>query len=161
MRYFSVKILSSLLLLVCVACAVKNPQIHLPTLDPACIMPVDQTIHFAKNSTMVHPVSYPILEDVANIIRQNRNTICKVKLEGYSDSLGTDKGNYKTALRRAEVVKKELILRGISPELLETVSYGETHPIDINNTAEGRARNRRVEFRVEYCPSVESKPVLP
>lgn len=67
---------------------------------------------------------------------------------GHTDSVGTDVYNKKLSFRRAEAVKSYLINNGIKKELIYTEGNGESKPIATNETAEGRAKNRRVEIEV-------------
>jgi len=72
-----------------------------------------------------------------------------VEVEGHTDSIGTELYNLGLGQRRAEVVKGYLVLRHqVEANRMTTVSYGESRPIADNRTAEGRALNRRVEFKV-------------
>jgi outer membrane protein OmpA-like peptidoglycan-associated protein len=72
-----------------------------------------------------------------------------VVLQGNTDSVGSDKYNERLGMNRAMAVKNELIALGISGDRLATVTFGESHPIDTNDTAEGRAVNRRVDVVVD------------
>jgi len=67
---------------------------------------------------------------------------------GHTDSVGSDAYNDKLSMRRASSVSKYLISKGISGDRLIARGYGETRPIADNNTALGRAKNRRTEFTV-------------
>ena len=69
-----------------------------------------------------------------------------VTIEGHASSDGSEAYNQKLSERRAAAVKKSLVDKGISEERLSTVGYGETKPIEPNNTSKGRARNRRVQL---------------
>ena len=68
--------------------------------------------------------------------------------EGNTDSVGSDAYNQKLSERRANSVRTYLTNKGINPSLLDSVGYGESRPVATNDTAEGRAKNRRVEFKV-------------
>lgn len=72
----------------------------------------------------------------------------KVSIEGHCDSRGSDEYNLALGEHRSQVVKKYLVSLGISPERLETVSYGEEMPIDKGATEMAWAANRRAEFKV-------------
>ena len=72
-----------------------------------------------------------------------------VRVEGNTDSIGTDAYNQGLSERRAESVRSHLIGRGVSASRLTAVGYGESQPIASNDTAEGRALNRRVELKTE------------
>ena len=72
-----------------------------------------------------------------------------ILVEGYTDSQGSDDKNQQLSQRRAEAVREYLQRRGIDPERLRAVGKGEANPVATNDTAEGRASNRRVEIIVD------------
>jgi outer membrane protein OmpA-like peptidoglycan-associated protein len=84
---------------------------------------------------------------VVDIMKQNPD-IRKVRVEGHTDSKGSDAYNIKLSQRRANAVRDYLIAHGVEADRLVAVGYGETRPVADNGTAEGRARNRRVEFTI-------------
>ncbi len=67
---------------------------------------------------------------------------------GHTDSIGSDAYNQKLSVRRAEAVKAYLVSKGIEPNRIYTEGKGKSQPIASNSTAEGRAKNRRVEIEV-------------
>jgi len=67
---------------------------------------------------------------------------------GHTDSIGSDAYNLKLSVRRAEAVKAHLVSKGIEPNRIYTEGKGKAQPIADNRTAEGRAKNRRVEIEV-------------
>lgn len=67
---------------------------------------------------------------------------------GHTDSVGTDAYNMKLGQRRAEAVKAYMVSRGIEKNRVYTDSKGESQPVADNKTAQGRAKNRRVEIEV-------------
>ena len=81
----------------------------------------------------------------ANFIKNNN---LKVELSGHTDNQGTLEMNQKLSEDRAESVRTFLLGQGCYPEQLISIGYGYSRPIDTNNTEEGRAKNRRVEFKV-------------
>ena len=68
----------------------------------------------------------------------------KIAVEGHTDSVGTDAYNQGLSERRAQSVRQYLIDKGLSPSMVVATGAGESSPVDSNNTAEGRANNRRV-----------------
>jgi OOP family OmpA-OmpF porin len=87
------------------------------------------------------------LDEAAQKLRENPTL--SVEIEGHTDSIGTESYNLGLGKRRAEVVKGYLVLRHqVDSKRMTTLSYGETRPIADNRTDQGRAQNRRVEFKV-------------
>ena len=72
-----------------------------------------------------------------------------VEISGHTDSVGSDDTNIQLSQRRAEAVADYLVKAGIPPERLNAVGYGKTRPIASNDSEEGRAQNRRIEFDVK------------
>jgi outer membrane protein OmpA-like peptidoglycan-associated protein len=108
---------------------------------------ITQKIHFEFNKSVIRPISYPILDDVARLLLSNPQ-IGLVRVEGHTDWIGSDAYNQKLSERRANAVRDYLIKQGVEPYRLQAVGYGESRPIADNNTTQGRARNRRTEFTV-------------
>jgi len=107
---------------------------------------LEQTYLFDFDKAIVKPEFYPLLDHIAQIMRDNPTMT--VQLEGNTDSVGTEKYNMGLSMRRANAIKKALVEKnGIAPERLKTVGYGEENPIATNATAEGRALNRRVDLK--------------
>jgi outer membrane protein OmpA-like peptidoglycan-associated protein len=72
--------------------------------------------------------------------------IAKVRVEGHTDSVGSDETNLTLSQGRAESVMKYLTDKGVDASRLEAKGFGESKPLADNKTEEGRAKNRRVEF---------------
>ncbi len=103
-----------------------------------------QTVFFDTNKATIKPVSFPLLTEVAQAMKDNPTI--KVDVEGHTDSQGNDAFNLKLSQRRAESVKKFLVGKGVAQDRMNPKGYGENVPIADNRTADGRAQNRRVEF---------------
>jgi outer membrane protein OmpA-like peptidoglycan-associated protein len=71
-----------------------------------------------------------------------------VEISGHADSQGTYRHNMDRSRRRAESVKRYMVDQGVKDERLSTRGVGPNEPIDTNETDAGRARNRRIEFRI-------------
>ena len=106
---------------------------------------VTRGILFDVNSDKIKPESYGTLKDIAKVLQDNKDL--KVKIVGHTDSDGDDQSNLDLSKRRAASVKSSLINEfGIDAARMETDGKGETEPVSDNNTPEGKANNRRVEF---------------
>jgi OOP family OmpA-OmpF porin len=101
-------------------------------------------INFETASVALTTDSYAILDEVIPGLVDNK----EVELEvcGYTDSQGAASYNQKLSESRANTVMQYLIQHGVAATRLKAVGYGEKDPIAPNNTAEGRAQNRRIEF---------------
>jgi outer membrane protein OmpA-like peptidoglycan-associated protein len=72
----------------------------------------------------------------------------RIEISGHTDSLGPQAINLTLSEKRATAVKNYLIAHGVASDRLRAEGYGEFNPIATNETEEGRAKNRRVEFKV-------------
>lgn len=123
---------------------------------PACVCPecpvrkkiVLRNVYFDFDLTTIRPDAVPILNETVEVLKRENGPFTLI-LEGHTDSRGTDSYNDDLAKRRSEAVKKYLIEHGVAADKIRTVSFGESKPAATNNTAEGRALNRRVEQKVE------------
>ncbi|MEJ5351305.1 MAG: OmpA family protein [Melioribacteraceae bacterium] len=104
-------------------------------------------VNFEFNSAKITPESYPILFDAAKTLLENPSL--NVEIQGYTDNIGSEEYNKKLSQKRADAVKNYLISKGVSANRLKAVGYGEANPIADNKTAEGRAMNRRIEFKIQ------------
>jgi outer membrane protein OmpA-like peptidoglycan-associated protein len=95
---------------------------------------------------MTHADHIPVLEEVARIMKENGSL--KIEIQGHTDNIGSDASNQTLSERRANAVKDYLVARGVGADRMTTRGFGESQPIDTNDTDLGRARNRRIEFKV-------------
>lgn len=107
---------------------------------------ITEAIHFKSGKATILPVSYSLLNEVAQILVGNPNI--RIRIDGHTDSVGSDNFNFKLSEARAASVMKYLISRGLPPERLSSKGFGESLPIANNATEMGRAQNRRVEFTI-------------
>jgi large repetitive protein len=114
-------------------------------------------VYFATDSDRILPKSYPLLDNVATVINEHKE-IPAVFVEGHTDSDGKDSYNLDLSDRRAKSVMKYLIERGgVAADRVKAQGFGETKPIDTNDTAAGKANNRRVEFRIVNADGSETR----
>lgn len=104
---------------------------------------VELLVNFDFDRSEVKEQYLPEIESVARFMEQYPDRV--VELEGHTDSRGTDAYNLGLSQRRAEAVMAELVGRfGISPSRVSAKGFGESQPIGSNDSAQGRAENRRV-----------------
>jgi len=101
---------------------------------------------FDVNSATVRPGLYAEIDRVANVMQQYPQTL--IRVEGHTDSTGSDEYNMTLSKRRAQAVGDLLIQRNVSSARIELVGYGETAPIASNENEAGRQMNRRVEIKI-------------
>lgn len=104
-------------------------------------------INFKRASFDLDPASFPTLNRLAEAA--NRCPSAVVEIEGHTDAEGTPERNQRLSDRRANAVRDYLSRAGVDPARLVAIGYGQDKNIAPNDTAEGRARNRRIEFLVK------------
>jgi outer membrane protein OmpA-like peptidoglycan-associated protein len=103
-----------------------------------------ENIEFDFGSAEINPESYPIIENVAEAMRQNEAIF--IQVVGHTDNVGSEKDNRELSLDRARSVKSALVGLGIDSKRIRTAGKGESEPIAPNDTDENRRKNRRTEF---------------
>ncbi|WP_108246852.1 OmpA family protein [Muricauda brasiliensis] len=102
-------------------------------------------ILFNSGSADILPQSMGIIRQISQVLTQDKSI--KLNIVGHTDSDGSDESNLSLSENRAEAVKKALIsVYGISSDRLSSEGKGEAEPVADNNSAQGKAQNRRVEF---------------
>lgn len=105
---------------------------------------VTNGIRFDVNKATIRPESMGIINEIAKLMKEHSEII--ISVEGHTDSDGETTFNQSLSERRAEAVMNELVRLGIDGTRMTSKGFGESAPIDTNNTPEGKANNRRVEF---------------
>jgi len=123
-----------------------------PAPKPVAPVPTAQKVSFAADAffdfdkAVLKPEGKAKLDDVTSKLGSiNLEVIIAV---GHTDSVGSDEYNQKLSVRRAEAVKAYIISKGVEANRVYTEGKGEKQPVADNKTAEGRAKNRRVEIEV-------------
>jgi len=114
------------------------------TADNQLKLDIPSDISFATNRADIQPSFRPILDRFAEGLRNNPNA--DVRIIGHTDSTGSDAINNPLSLDRAESTRNYLTARGVSGARIHVEGRGSREPIASNDSAEGRARNRRVEI---------------
>jgi outer membrane protein OmpA-like peptidoglycan-associated protein len=103
-----------------------------------------EDLNFEYATANLVPPAVATLDRVADLLRESPNAT--ITVEGHTDSTGVPADNLRLSRERAAAVKSALVARGIAPERITTSGYGQDRPIASNDTAEGRARNRRTDI---------------
>ncbi len=106
-----------------------------------------ENLYFELDKAVIKTSSYDELNEVVAFMK--RFPTVKFEVRGHTDSQGEDAYNQKLSEDRAASVVKYITDQGIDASRLTKKGYGETMPVATNDTEEGRARNRRVEFRLD------------
>ncbi|WP_113660800.1 OmpA family protein [Pedobacter nanyangensis] len=120
---------------------IKFPE-QTQTVAPSTGVTGFETIQFEFNSSVLKTESYPTLDKLSSILRENGG---KVTVAGHASSEGTAAYNMKLSKDRANSVKTYLVNSGVNASNVVVKGYGESRPIASNDTEEGRIQNRRVE----------------
>ncbi len=105
-----------------------------------------KNIYFEFNKTALKPESFVELNKVVDFLQASPTV--EIEIAGHTDSKGTDEYNNTLSQGRSQSVVNYLVQQGIDVSRLTAKGYGESKPIDTNDTPEGQANNRRVEFTV-------------
>lgn len=105
-------------------------------------------VQFESGKDVIKKSSYGILDNVVKVMIDNPSY--KLDINGHTDSQGDDAKNLGLSQKRSDAVKLYLSKKGIAESRLKATGFGETQPVDTNDTAKGRAKNRRVEFKINF-----------
>jgi OOP family OmpA-OmpF porin len=104
-------------------------------------------IYFKTKSADLDRESEPLLESVADIA--NRCPSVNIEVEGHTDNVGSKSANQLLSEQRAKSVVDYLTRKGVDGARIQSAGYGDTRPVAPNDTEAGRAKNRRIEFKVK------------
>jgi outer membrane protein OmpA-like peptidoglycan-associated protein len=105
-----------------------------------------EPIQFETGKSTIKAVSYPILDEVVALLNSRKDL--RIGVYGHTDSVGADDMNMRLSKDRAAACVRYLVDKGIAGNRLQSEGFGETKPVSTNETPEGRAKNRRTEFKV-------------
>jgi OmpA-OmpF porin, OOP family len=137
--------------------AVAPPPCNAPAgfqVDANCRI-IEQTVvvravDFEFNSVRLTAPAQQTLDEVASALAAQPEL--RIEIQGYTDSVGADAYNLKLSQRRADAVKYYLVSKGVNGSTLSARGYGKANPLVSNDTAENRAKNRRVAFDATNAP---------
>lgn len=129
---------------------IQQPDITLDPIEVAAIEPNTtiplNNIFFDFDKAVLKPESFPELNRIVKLM--NERATMTVEVAGHTDATGPEEYNLGLSERRAKAVTNYFVEKGISAGRITTVFFGETKPKESNETREGRAKNRRVEFTI-------------
>ncbi len=106
-----------------------------------------EKVYFDTGKATIKPASFPLLDEVAQTLKDH-GEVKKVRIEGHTDSTGSTKVNTALSRKRAQAVRAYLVEKGVEATRLDAKGFGPSKPVADNKTAEGREKNRRVEFMI-------------
>jgi outer membrane protein OmpA-like peptidoglycan-associated protein len=105
-----------------------------------------EKLNFDTADSNVRAADAPEIDQIAATLKQYPNA--RIRIAGYADARGSEPANMALGKARADAIKASLGAKGIDADRIETVSGGESDPVDTNATASGRFENRRTELVV-------------
>ena len=106
-----------------------------------------KNIFFDRKQATLRTESTTELQQLVTLLKDNPTM--KIEVSGHTDAMGKDSDNQKLSEDRARAVKEYAVtVGGVEPLRIMARGYGESRPVSSNDTDEGRAKNRRVEFTI-------------
>lgn len=130
-------------------CPKVEEQIEILELDEAeekVLKEVFNALEFETGKSVIQKGSYTSLDELVTLL--NAKPEYRIYVAGHTDNVGSKATNKKLSKARAEAVKKYLTEKGIDASRIKTEGFGDSRPTASNKTAEGKQKNRRVEFRI-------------
>lgn len=106
-----------------------------------------ENLFFELNSAIIQPASETTLNELYQFMQSNPNV--RIQIVGHTDNQGSASYNQRLSQNRAKAVNDALVQRGITPSRIAWVGKGSSEPVTTNDTDEGKAKNRRVEFIIQ------------
>ncbi len=124
---------------------IEDEMLRLSPIEVGSVVRLNN-IFFEFGKAVLLPESFPELDRTAEFMKNNPTI--EIEIGGHTDNIGSDAFNQKLSERRAQAVADYLITKGVDKKRMTVVGYGPHRPIAFNTDEEGRAMNRRVEFKV-------------
>ncbi len=129
----------------------RNTGVSVTRNGDTIILNMPSNITFASGVSSIRPEFYRVLNSVALVLREFNKTV--VNVYGHTDSDGGATFNQQLSEQRGVNVTRYLVSQGTDKRRYYVVGYGEERPIASNSTADGKARNRRVEIEIDPITS--------
>ena len=113
------------------------------------IAEIREEIKFDHDSHELNETSQKALDHIAQLLRDESHDFQRIIIEGHANRVGDEEYNLTLSKARARVVRDYLITKGIEQNMLDVKGYGESRPKPIEEWAQAKVENRRVEFHVE------------
>jgi len=113
-----------------------------------------KSLEFATGKDIIMAKSLPSLNELAKLMVQHKAD-WTLKLSGHTDNQGNADKNMELSEKRANAVKRYLVKKGAAADGIITEWFGQTQPIDSNDTPAGRQKNRRVEMKILFKETVK------
>ena len=135
---------------------IKNevPGAKVERVGEGIVVEFNEKILFGFNQSNLSASAEKNLDNLADVLKENPDT--NIEGQGHTDSQGTDEYNMGLSVRRATAVATYLKNRGVASGRVTTKGYGESAPVATNDTDEGRAQNRRVNFLITANEKMKS-----
>jgi len=124
----------------------KTNSCDLPKNNAKILKDAYDNLTFEIGKAIIKPTSFPYLDELVTVIQDPDALTWSLEIQGHTDNKGGDDYNQKLSEARANAVKKYLVDKGVKAERVIAKGFGLSKPIASNDTAEGREKNRRVEF---------------
>jgi outer membrane protein OmpA-like peptidoglycan-associated protein len=121
-------------------CPDKKPEVVIERAAPIVL----EGVNFKTGSAVLTAGAKEVLDKVVRTLAEY--PAMKLQVSGYTDNVGSKAANTRLSLRRAESVKTYMASQGVAKDRIETRGFGPDNPVASNDTQEGRAQNRRIEF---------------
>jgi outer membrane protein OmpA-like peptidoglycan-associated protein len=122
---------------------ISNDELKLVPIKAGEKVPLNN-IFFEYAKATLRSESFPELDRIAETLKENGNLV--IEIQGHTDNVGSNESNLKLSQDRAESVRSYLLSKKLPSNRVTSIGFGETRPIASNDTEEGKAQNRRVEF---------------
>lgn len=132
---------------------INDKQVKLQMMEKGLVITVVGDLLFDSGKAKIRQEAYPLLDKVATVLKDNMANF-NIGIEGYTDNVPIKhsgwKSNWELSTARSLSVLHFLVNdKGVSPERLSAIGFGEYRPVDTNATREGRKLNRRVEIVIQ------------